>query len=119
MSELDKKIEEAKAAKTKKPEAVEEKVVEESTLDFTKAVQHLGKIGAYLKQFEGQKGMNPFLWGKSNIEPLMTRFNSGERSKELFNAMMAIKEEEPSGPNLDPNQLTVTNLIRNQSKKQN
>lgn len=53
------------------------------------------KLKALVQSTKGQKNKNPFVWFQKTVEPLVVKFKKGERTKELADAMSAIKEEVP------------------------
>lgn len=63
--------------------------------DAVKLKAKLDEIAAYQGQFVGKPNMNPFLWIKKNVTPLMARLDKGEKSPELYLAINALKKEEP------------------------
>jgi hypothetical protein len=113
-SEFDKKIASIKAARESQEPKEEPKPKEEEKLDvdtekkdskpsmnWEAAELRIRKIEDFQKTFEGKSGFNPFLWLKDNVWQLKAKFEAGERTEELYNAIMSIPlAQEPSGENL-------------------
>jgi len=73
------------------------------TFDANKVQEHLNQIKVEQLKFAGKHNYNPYLWLNKNVLPLEERFNKGERSKELFDAMLAIKAQLPIvNPTVEP-----------------
>jgi hypothetical protein len=65
------------------------------TFDAKKFQEHLNNIKNEQAKFAGKHNHNPFIWINKNVLPLEERFNKGERTKELFDAALAIKAQPP------------------------
>lgn len=61
--------------------------------DTAKATSKIQETTKNLKTFAGKKNVNPFLDIANKVEPLNKRLTSGEKTKELFDAIMALKQE--------------------------
>lgn len=57
--------------------------------------EKLAKLAKLKDDFAGKPGHNPFTWWATTVSPLLGKFNLGDRSKELYNSFMSIKEEVP------------------------
>lgn len=55
------------------------------------AKQHLDELRKRYEDLEGQPGVNTTLALRGVFDPLAKRYNSGERTKELYDAMMAVE----------------------------
>ena len=104
MSELDKKIAAAKAT-----EPQEEKA---APINWDAAELRIKKVEEFQNQYAGKTGFNPFLWLKDNVWQLKARFESGERTPELYNSIMAIPlAQEPSGENLKVTSYKISDVL--------
>ena len=70
--------------------------IPEFKFDAEKAKAHIETIKEHLKQFVGKQNHNPFLWIKDHLEPLVQRLEDGEKTKELFEAILSLKKEAPT-----------------------
>lgn len=70
-------------------------------LDWKQAETQLEKVTKFLSSFEGKHGHNPFMFYDQKIKPLADRYLKGERSQELFDQMIKLKEEPPTIDKLD------------------
>jgi hypothetical protein len=65
-------------------------------LNFTDALKHKEETrDEMLHRYAGVKGMNPYKWNMEVVAPLEDRYVAGERSKELYDALMNLKIVEP------------------------
>lgn len=62
-----------------------------SELDWKKAKEHFDNVMDEYKSLLGTPGVNTSFALMITFNPLLTRFNKGERSEELFNEMMEVK----------------------------
>jgi hypothetical protein len=70
-----------------------------SEADFKVAITNVEVVTKeILETYQGKNGYNPFLWVHQNIQPLVDRYNKGERSLALKNELMAIKVVDPKLP---------------------
>jgi len=60
-------------------------------LDWEKAKEHLDEIIARYQRFVGIPGVNTSLALTLVMYPLLRRFNSGERTQELYNEMLEVE----------------------------
>ena len=58
--------------------------------DETKVKAHFDAVYKAHKEVEGKVGYNPFLYITSKVQPLAFRFERGERTKELQDAILAL-----------------------------
>ena len=56
------------------------------------------KLAKLRDEVAGTPNKNPYIWWNNDVQPLSHQFDSGIRTKELFDKMMAIKEEVPDLP---------------------
>lgn len=52
-------------------------------------------IRTFLQSFIGKPGYNSFYWTHKHLKPLEDRLNKGEETKELQDAILALKQTEP------------------------
>jgi hypothetical protein len=62
------------------------------------AIKILTDIREHAMTFAGKPGMNPFLYINTHIRPLKTAYESGNRSEDLFNKIIALKKVDPKIP---------------------
>jgi len=60
-------------------------------LDWEKAKEHLDEITDRYKRLVGVPGVNTSLALTLVMYPLLRRFNSGERTQELYNEMLEVE----------------------------
>ena len=92
MSKLEDKLKEF-AEKTKPKEEPQKEVQEESQekpLNWSDAERRMTEIEAYQREFIGKEGFNPFIWLAKHLNPLKIKFQEGDRSPDLFKAILAI-----------------------------
>lgn len=65
------------------------------TFDEKKLREHIDKVVEYHNQFVGKKGHNPFFFIRDHVNPLTKRLSEGEKTKELSDAILALKMEAP------------------------
>ena len=65
------------------------------TLDWDKVPSHLVDISKYYGGFAGRVGFNPFVYMNKIVVPLTKRYDKGERTQELYDAIMALEKKEP------------------------
>ncbi len=65
------------------------------TFDKAKLEAHLTSIREYLGTFKGKPGYNPHFFAQEKLAPLIARLEKGEITKELQEAILALKKEEP------------------------
>lgn len=70
----------------------------EFVFDEDTAIGKLNGVKAYYETFIGKTGHNPYIILKDTIQPLTNRFNKGERTESLFNAILSLKETPPVVP---------------------
>jgi hypothetical protein len=58
--------------------------------DLSKWTAKKAELDIQVKELAGKPKTNPYLKMKDKVWPLQVRFNNGERSPELFNALMAV-----------------------------
>lgn len=58
--------------------------------DFEQALEHINTASNFVLTFAGKPAHNPYVWLANNVEPLMARYNDGERSSELLKSMLSI-----------------------------
>lgn len=75
---------------------------QEERIDFSKAIDNVANVEAHVLGFKGKPGMNPFMFIRDRIDPLRSSYDRGDRSRELFNQMMALKKVEPIAPKREP-----------------
>ena len=51
------------------------------------------KLKELRDSFAGKKNYNPFFWYRDNVMPHTEAYNKGVRTKELYDAVMNLKEE--------------------------
>lgn len=62
-------------------------------IDWNKAVDKISKVKEALKEFVGKIGYNPFLYAEEKVRPLQDRYTKGERTPELFKAIMELPDK--------------------------
>lgn len=63
----------------------------EETLNWDEAKTHFDEIRKLYQDLEGMPGVNTSLGLRLTFDPLSRRYNSGERTKELHEQMMAVE----------------------------
>lgn len=77
-------------------------------LDWSKATDKVTEVTDYLRQFEGKPGHNCFIYYNKFIQPLVTEYQKGTRTKELYDKMFSLVKEPPTVDKL-PNE--ISNII--------
>ncbi len=62
-----------------------------SELDWLQAKEYFDTIRKRYQDLEGTSGVNTTLALRLTFDPLSKRFNSGERSDELYNEMLMVE----------------------------
>ena len=62
----------------------------QTEIDWPKAKEHFDDIRKQYQDLEGMPGVNTSLDLRVTFDPLAVRYNSGERTKELYEAMMEV-----------------------------
>jgi hypothetical protein len=65
--------------------------VNEEAMDWEVAKGHFDAIRAEYESLQGVPGVNTTLALQLTFEPLEVRYNRGERSRDLFDAMMSVE----------------------------
>jgi len=60
-------------------------------MDFEKAKKYFDAVRKEYEDLEGKPGVNTSLALRLTFDPLAKRYNGGERTKEIFDAMMAVE----------------------------
>jgi len=60
-------------------------------MDFKKAKEHFDEVRKEYQELEGTVGVNTTLALRLTFDPVAKRYNSGERTQDLFDAMMSVK----------------------------
>jgi len=60
-------------------------------MDWDKAKEHFDYVRKQYQDLEGVVGVNTTLALRITFDPLAKRYNSGERSEELYNDMLSVK----------------------------
>lgn len=68
--------------------------------DLAACQAHLDKVVDDMNKYVGKTNRNPFMWVKKHIDPLVARIKAGEQSKELQEAILALR---PADPIVNPN----------------
>lgn len=64
--------------------------------DETKVKEKFALIEVEVNKQQGKKGHNPFIWLQNVVNPLVNRFlNKDERTKELYDAIVALPTTPP------------------------
>jgi hypothetical protein len=59
--------------------------------DYLKAKMHFDNVRKQYEDLEGVEGVNTTIALRFVFDPLAKRYNAGERSEELYCAMMAVE----------------------------
>lgn len=57
--------------------------------------EKLDKLKAARDAVAGRPDHNPFIWFKEVVNPLLEKYDKGDRSKELFDKFLALNEVVP------------------------
>lgn len=60
-------------------------------LDWTKAKNYFDRVRGRYQDLEGTPGVNTTLALRATFNPLAKRFNSGERSQDLYDEMISVE----------------------------
>lgn len=60
-------------------------------MDWEKAKKHFDTIRGHYQDLEGVKGVKTTIGLRIVFDPLAKRYESGERSQELYDEMMAVE----------------------------
>jgi hypothetical protein len=63
--------------------------------DEEQCKEHFKMIRNHLNDYVAVSGYNPFTWASKYLYPLEQRMNNGERTKELYDAILGLKKEKP------------------------
>lgn len=92
--------------------------------EFEVALNHVTNINdEMVAKYAGKNGMNPFVWIKNNIEPLVEAYNKGDRTETLCKNLKSITMEEPNVSNIKvarwdmTKQLEIARQMREAEKK--
>lgn len=59
-------------------------------MDWEKAKAHFDEVRKQYQDLEGKPGVNTSMALRFTFDPLARRFNSGERTQELYDEMMEV-----------------------------
>jgi hypothetical protein len=60
-------------------------------LDWTKAKAHFDEVRSQYQELEGMPGVNTTFALRAVFDPLARRYNGGERTQEIYDAMLAVE----------------------------
>jgi len=60
-------------------------------MDWDKAKKHFDKVRKRYQDLEGTPGINTTMALRLTFDPLSKRFNSGERTEELYREMVSVE----------------------------
>lgn len=60
-------------------------------MDWQKAKEHFDEVWTQYQELEGTPGVNTTLALRLTFDPLAKRYNCGERTQELYDAMMNVE----------------------------
>ena len=66
-------------------------MTEESGLDWNKAKKHFDSIRQVYLDLEGVSNVNTTFALRVGFDPVAKRYNSGERTKELYDEMLSVE----------------------------
>jgi hypothetical protein len=71
--------------------AAENTAAGDEAMDWQKAREHFEVVVKQYQDLEGTPGVNTTLALRLTFDPLRVRFNRGERSRSLYDAMMGVE----------------------------
>jgi hypothetical protein len=76
-----------------------------TTKDFEQALEHVTNVKRFVNEYAGKPGHNPALWLSRKVNPLVSRYEAGERTSDLLKEMLSIPAKEVPVVNLKGSQL--------------
>lgn len=90
----------AKSAEQVEQSDSPKEVIKPYVFDDTAFKTKIADLNKLVESLAGRKNYNPYVWFNDNVQPIVTRYNKGERSQTMFESLMRIPLTIPP---IDPN----------------